>query len=137
MPPTEVVYFKDEDGEAPAYVWLKDLRNHDKKAFAKLFAKIDLLAAQGYELRRPHGDFLRDGIHELRAKSGHVNLRLLYFFHDRTVAVLAAGCTKEDVVPDTEINAAIERKKQFARDPNKHTYTHRENNTNDRHHQRS
>ena len=72
--------------------------------------------------RRPVADYLRDGIYELRARRGRVNYRLLYFFHGRGVAILAHGLSKEDEVPDAEIERAIERKKAFAKAPARHTY---------------
>jgi len=76
----------------------------------------------GHELRRPQADYPRDGIYELRAKKGHVNYRVLYFFHGKNVALLAHTLTKEDVAPDADINRAVERKKRHERNPEKHTY---------------
>jgi len=67
------------------------------------------LIRYGHELRRPHADFLQKGIYELRAKVGHVNYRILYFFHSRQVAILTSGFTKEDKVPSKEIARAVER----------------------------
>ena len=75
----------------------------------------------GHELRRPEADLLRDGIHELRVKKGRVNYRLLYFFTGGQ-AVILHGLTKEDVVPDIEIERALRRKAEFDSDPLKHTY---------------
>ncbi len=68
MPATEVVFYRDDDGSTPVLDWLRDLRGSNRKAFAKCAARIRLLANFGHELRRPHVDYLRDGIHELRAK---------------------------------------------------------------------
>ncbi|HEX5726697.1 MAG TPA: type II toxin-antitoxin system RelE/ParE family toxin [Longimicrobiaceae bacterium] len=93
----------------------------DEKVQNKLIARIDLLEEKGYELRRPHADTLRDGIHELRVVSQHVNYRLLYFFHG-ILAVISHGITKEDVVPPREIDLAIERKQRFAAAPAQYTY---------------
>ena len=76
----------------------------------------------GHELRRPASDYLRDGIYELRAKQGHVQYRILYFFHGRTVAVLAHSLTKEDTIPAMDIERALKRRQQFERNPEKHTY---------------
>ena len=76
----------------------------------------------GHELRRPAADMLRDGIYELRAKKGHVQYRLLYFFHGRNIAILAHGLTKEDRVPPVDIERAIKRKKLFEANPKAHTY---------------
>ena len=81
-----------------------------------------LLSQFGHELRRPAVDFLRDGIYELRAKQGHVQYRILYFFHDRKAAVLSHSITKEDSIPPVEIERALKRKRQFEQNPEKHTY---------------
>jgi phage-related protein len=74
----------------------------------------------GHELRRPIADTLRDGIYELRARRGHVNYRLLYFFHGKNVAILAHALTKEAEVPDVEIERAIARKRALENDPEAH-----------------
>jgi phage-related protein len=73
-------------------------------------------------LRRPESDLLRDGIHELRAKSGRVQYRILYFFAGRTVAVLAHALTKKDKVPPAEIDRAIRRMEAFFQDPELHSF---------------
>ena len=46
---------------------------------------------------------------------------MLYFFHGGN-AVISHGLTKEDAVPDVEIDRALRRKTQFENDPKKHTY---------------
>src|SRR5690348_14564862 len=74
------------------------------------------------KLRRPAADYLRDGIYELRAKQGHVQYRILYFFHERKVAILAHSLTKEAAIPPVEIERAIKRKKLFESNPRKYTY---------------
>jgi len=85
-------------------------------------AAIGRLAQFGHELRRPLADFLRDGIHELRMRKGRVNYRILYFFHGRDLVVLAHAITKEDTVPEADIERAIRRRKAFASDPERHSY---------------
>jgi hypothetical protein len=65
---------------------------------------------------------LRDGIYELRAKQGHVQDRILYFFYQQQVAVLAHSLTKEDTIPVAEIERAIKRMNLFELNPRKHTY---------------
>ena len=109
-------------GRAPLLAWLEKLRQESPKAYAKCVVRIQRLAAEGHELRRPEADSLRDGIYELRARSGNVNYRLLYFFHGQNVAVLAHGLTKEAEVPDADIERALLRKKHFENDPDKHTH---------------
>lgn len=123
MPLTKVIFFQEVDGNSPIVEWLRHLRKENVKAFAKCKARIERLAELGHELRRPEADLLRDGIYELRARLGSVNYRILYFFYDRSVAVIEHGFTKESEVPDVEINRAIFRKKAFENDPENHTYT--------------
>ena len=118
MPQTEVVFFAEADGSAPLLVWLDE---QPAKVRDKWIVRIEWLAAMGHELRRPLADVLRDGIYELRVRHGHVNYRVLYFFHAGQ-AVVSHGLTKEDVVPDREIDLAVKRKAAFEQDPERHTY---------------
>src|SRR5215469_16476736 len=122
MPKTQVVFFKGPTGEAPVVEWLSELLHENEKAWANCRAKIEMLAEFGHELRRPAADFLRDGIYELRAKQGHVQYRILYFYHGRQIAILAHGLTKEDAVPNVDVERAIKRKKLFEANPKAHTY---------------
>jgi phage-related protein len=119
MPRTEVVFFQEEDESVPILEWLTDL---PQKARLKCLAKLARLEELGHELRRPEADFLRDGIYELRVRLETVNYRMLYFFHGRVAAVVSHGLTKEKAVPVGEIDDAIERKKRFEADPQKHRF---------------
>ena len=121
VPQTEVIFYRDNDGSTPVLAWLQGLRRGEQKAYAKCVVRIRELAQLGHELRRPAADVLRDGIHELRARSGRVHYRILYFFHGRTAAILAHGLTKEGAVPDAEIERALVRKKRFQQDPEGHS----------------
>jgi phage-related protein len=116
MPPTKVVIFCEASGSAPLLDWLEGL---PAKARYKCIVRIERLKALGHELRRPEADILRDGIHELRARTGTINYRMLYFFHGQT-AVISHGLTKEQGVPDREIGLAVERKAQFKAGPERH-----------------
>jgi putative component of toxin-antitoxin plasmid stabilization module len=122
MPQTKLIYYQETEGNSPVVTWLRELRSENQKAYAKCEVRIKRLSEAGHELRRPAADFLRDGIYELRSHFGTVNYRVLYFFHGRNVAILAHGITKENEIPDVEINRAIARKEAFAQDPTGHTY---------------
>ena len=122
MPRTHVAFYQEADGEAPVLNWLRELRRTNVKAWSHCRARIELLAQFGHELRRPAADYLRDGIYELRAKQGHVQYRILYFFHGRQAAILTHSLTKEDTIPAAEIERAMKRKKMFESNPKKHTY---------------
>jgi len=122
MPKTRVIFYQEKDGEAPVMEWLEGLKGMNMKAWAKCRVRIEQLAESGYELRRPAADILRDGIYELRAEQGHVQYRILYFFHERNAAILAHSLTKEDEIPGVDIERAIARKKLFSANPEEHTY---------------
>ncbi|HEY3323947.1 MAG TPA: type II toxin-antitoxin system RelE/ParE family toxin [Planctomycetota bacterium] len=122
MPRTRVVFYKEDDGTVPFLDWLDGL---DDKAKDKCVIKIERLAELGHELRRPEADFLRDGIYELRTKRGHVQYRILYFFHGAIAAVVSHGLTKENAVPASEIDRALERKAKFLKDPPRHALEER------------
>ena len=122
VPKTQVVFFQDADGRAPVREWLRELRRSDAHAHAKCVARVERLAELGHELRRPEADYLRDGIYELRARKGHVNYRILYFFHGRQVVVLAHALTKEDAVPAPDIQRAVTRKSLVEKDPKTHIH---------------
>ena len=118
MPPTQVVIFAAEDGSSPFVEWMDGLPT---KARDKCIVRVERLAELGHELRRPEADYLRDDIHELRARAGNVHHRILYFFHEDQ-AVVSHGCTKEDVVPPAEIDRAITNRARFIQNPKRHTY---------------
>ena len=119
MPRTRVVFYREKDGTVPVLEWMDSLPVNVQD---KLADRITRLRELGHELRRPETDFLRDGIYELRARRRRVNYRILYFFYGREAAVLGHGIVKEDVVPDADIDRALERKVRFEKDPAAHTY---------------
>lgn len=123
MPKTQVILFQDSDGSVPYKTWLdNEVIKRDIRAAAKCNSLLTMLEDKGRYIRRPQGDYLRDGIYELRTKFGGVNYRLLYFFYGDVIAVVSHGLTKLDVVPDKDIDAAIERKKLFESDPERYSY---------------
>ena len=126
MARTDVVFYQESENDVPVLAWLNDLRRYDQRTYEACVAAIERLAEFGHELRRPLADYLTDGIYELRVRRGHVNYRILYFFHGRNLAVLGHALTKEDKVPKADIDRAIRRKTLYAADPTKHTYSEEE-----------
>ncbi|MCG8583499.1 MAG: type II toxin-antitoxin system RelE/ParE family toxin [Pirellulales bacterium] len=121
MPVTVIRVFQDANGDVPLSSWRKRLLKKNKRAYAKCIARVGLLEAQGSELRRPIADLLRDGIYELRARSGTEQHRVLYFFAEQNVAVLSNGCQKESTVSEDDIDTAIMHKKLVAKDIEKYS----------------
>ena len=123
MPKVDVVFWQGRRGKVPVLSWLDDLEVTDARGYAKCITKIELLAARGHELRRPHPDAIRDGIRELRASYGGLQYRILYFFSGRGTVVLVHGIKKkQSEVPESDIVRAKERMEAFMADPSKHTH---------------
>src|SRR5208337_3889106 len=94
MPEGKVVYYKDGEW-IPVLEWMTRLKAQNRKAFANGLARIRLLKEEGYALGRPASGYLGAGIYELRWKQVHIQYRILYFFAERNVAVLAHPLQKE------------------------------------------
>jgi len=103
MPKSRVVINREEDGSVPFVDWFERRQDHARD---KVLPRMERLRELGHELRRPEADFLRDGIHELRATSHGVHYRVLYFFYGQVAAVVAHGLAKEKAVPERDINLA-------------------------------
>jgi phage-related protein len=116
---TRLIYYLEEDGTVPIVEWLARL---PPKANAKCHVYLTRLESEGHELRRPNGDYLRDGIYELRPSLGGVHYRILYFFQGNEAVVVSHGLTKERDVPGVDIERAIRRMKRFRSDPPSHTF---------------
>jgi len=121
MPQTDVLFYCEEDSSVPVLEWLSGLHRQDRRAYNKCREMNAHLEQFGHELRRPMADLLRDGIYELRGRVGHVNYRLLYFFHGRNVAIVAHGLTKESEIPKRDLALAVKRKDKFQANPKRHT----------------
>ncbi len=72
MPRTPVLFFKELDGSVPILEWLEYLAQENPQAYVNCVARIWMLKELGHELRRPHADYVRDGLYELRTKRGTV-----------------------------------------------------------------
>jgi len=120
MPEVEVRIFREDDGSVPLRDWLDGLQD---EARTRCLAALDLLREHGHELRRPQAENLGGGLYELRVKFYRVNLRMLYFFHGRTAAVVSHGFAKERAIPPREIKAARDRMGRFNKDPRRHTFS--------------
>lgn len=121
MPATEVRAFREADGTVPVRTWLEDLERHAPRAFRKCLARILELSEQGNAMRRPHADYLRDAVYELRASLAGVHYRILYFFFGKNVVALSHGVTKTKAVPPKDIELAIARMRLVRESPEKYT----------------
>ncbi|MGC8660272.1 MAG: type II toxin-antitoxin system RelE/ParE family toxin [Desulfomonilaceae bacterium] len=121
MPQTTVIFFRESNGRVPMTEWLDSIQTQPK-ARVKILKLIQRLKEFGTELRRPESDYLRDGVYELRIRHERINYRVLYFFSGQNLAILSAGLVKKDVVPESDIIRALDRKKQFMAAPDTHSF---------------
>lgn len=118
-----IVFFKDDDGSVPVIRWLdEEVARRNVKTAIKCRARIRLLSELGAKLPVEIAKPLRDGIWELRMEYQQVNYRILYFFSKNRIVVISHGLTKESVVPPRQIDLALERKRLFESDPERHAY---------------
>ena len=106
-----MILYQEDDGSLPPL--LEFLDGLPQAARERCLARLALLEAHGHELKRPHSAPLERGIHELRIRFYKVNYRILYFFHERTAAVVSHGIAKEKEVPKREIQLAVARMEKF------------------------
>lgn len=88
----KVEFYPTARGDEPTREFIDSL---EMKARAKVYRWLGLLEEMGPDLPRPFADVLSGPIRELRISSGRLEVRLLYFFHGRTVIVIAHGFLKK------------------------------------------
>lgn len=102
-------YIKSNNNRCPTQEFLDDL---SKPEIFFIERSIDRLSEHGNNLKRPHADYLRDGIYELRVRTNQGQYRLFYFFFDGTEIIITHGYPKKtSKVRDQEIQKAIEYRK--------------------------
>ena len=107
----EIIFYDKPDGTEPAKEFLLSL---DHKMRAKMLRTIDLLEANGIELREPYSKALENGIFELRAKVGSDISRVLYFFLVGKKVILTNGFIKKtQKTPRGEIEKANTYRKEY------------------------
>jgi phage-related protein len=100
----EIELYSDANGTCELADWLTKLKLSHRD---KVLAWIDKLQEEGPLLPRPYADLLKDGIHELRVKVAHNQVRILYFFIFENRIVLTHRFIKNtSKVPEKEIKRA-------------------------------
>lgn len=111
MEPFEVFFYDKPDGTEPAKEFILSL---EPKMRAKMLRTVQLLAANGTDLREPYSKPLGDGIFELRAKVGSDISRTLYFFVvDRRVILTNGFIKKTQKTPPAEIEKAKKYRAEY------------------------
>lgn len=107
----EVEFYETKSGRCPVRDFLGSLQAKDRVFAVRGLERLELF---GPELRRPHVDYLRDNIYELRVQTPNGGLRVFYFFFDRRKIVMTHGIRKKTgQVPPAEIDRAIAYRADF------------------------
>jgi len=113
----KVKLYTTKSGKCPVNEFLETLSVEDKE---DIIEKIYYLKSVGNEIRRPHGDYLRDKVYELRVSLTNHHTRTLYFFcYEDYIVLTHTFIKKTDKVPEKEINKAIKYREDFLQRINK------------------
>ena len=105
------IIFYEDSNNCPINDFMDTLTDDDKD---KMTSAIEYLKTVGIGLRRPQGDYLRDGIYELRVTLSGDKTRTLYFFCYETNIVLTHTFIKSTKkVPEKEIERALKYKEKY------------------------
>lgn len=109
----DIIFYDKENGDCPVADFLDSL---NAKLLAKTLRTIDLLQANGPNLREPFSKYITDGIFELRTKQGSDITRVFYFFLIGEKAVITNGFVKKtNHIPKRELELAKKYKEDFER----------------------
>jgi phage-related protein len=105
-----VAYFQEASGRSPIGTFVDGLAMEEK---IETMVGIDMLRSHGIALGRPWAAPLGKGLWELRIRTRR-QLRVLYFLDSEKTFVLLHGFVKKTrEVPQSEIQIALRRMKQY------------------------
>ena len=103
-------YFREASGRSPVESFIDALSTEEK---VDTMVGIDMLRSHGVALGRPWVAPLRKGLWELRIRTRR-QIRILYFLGTaRAFVLLHAFVKKTRAVPDSEIQIATRRMRQY------------------------
>ncbi len=106
----KINFYQTRRGDYPVKDFIQDM---DKKSRAKIWRYIELLEKHGPNLLRPYADQVREKIRELRIRVRSGNVRIFYFFLEKNIILLHALKKKTQELPETEIEQAKKKMKDF------------------------
>lgn len=117
----KIEIFQTTGGKVPFSIWLA---KQSPALREKVAAYLGRLMKEGHCLPPNIGKPLRGKILELRIHfTSRRAYRIFYFFHGRKLVVLSHAMLKKDLkTQNKEIDRAIEYRKIFEADPEKHTW---------------
>lgn len=107
--PWTILTYETSGGEKPVDLFIK---KQQPKARSKIVHNTRLLQQYGNMLGMPHVKLLGGGLYELRIR-GKEELRIFYFFKQRTVYLLHGFKKQKQQTPQKELEIAHSRMKEL------------------------
>jgi len=105
----KAIYYMTPRGDSPVVEFMDSL---ERKVAKKVIDRIRLLEARGPNLLRPYSAHVRGDIRELRIQFGHKSVRILYFYFEGEMIILAhAFLKKSNELSERDIVLAENRMK--------------------------
>lgn len=106
------LYF-DVKGRVPVQEFLSFMQEGIRQKF---YRYLEQLEQMGPQLGRPYADKVRGNLYEFRIRFGSDNIRILYFFMNRDVVILAHAFKKDQQrLSENDIQLAERRRNDFLR----------------------
>ncbi len=105
--PWTILTFETKSGEKPVDLFIK---KQQPQARSKIIHNVRLLQEYGNMLGMPHSKMLGRGLCELRIR-GKEELRIFYFFRQRTIYLLHGFKKQKQQTPKKELELALLRMK--------------------------
>lgn len=106
----DVLAFETNRGEKPIDEFIK---KQNPSTRSKIIHKVRLLKQYGNMLGMPHSRMMGGGLHELRIR-GKEELRIFYFFNEKTIYLLHIFKKQTQTTPQKEIDTALNRMKSLS-----------------------
>lgn len=103
------VFYSTETGTEPVREWLKELEQEDRRIIGTDIRTVEFGWPIGMPVCRPMGN----GLFEVRSTiTGKRIARILFCIHEGTMVLLHGFVKKTRKTPDTDLAAALKRKKE-------------------------
>lgn len=108
--PYLIDFFRKENGSCPVQEFVRSFPISIRR---KIAIWLERLRIAGPHLVRPYADVLDGPIRELRIAFGRIELRLLYFIHEKTIVVTQGFLKKTRWTDPREIERAYRRRAEW------------------------
>ena len=107
----DAVFFRSKGGNEPVREWLRSLAKEQRKAIGEDIAYVQFK----WPIGKPHVDHLRGAVWEVRSSLDNRIARTLFAVEGGQMVLLHGFIKKTQQTPDSEIDLALKRFKEWQR----------------------